>query len=44
MNGQKREKQLGIISPAILNMMGTISIKPCDAVNVVAIAPAESAP
>ena len=34
----------GVSSPAILNMFGTISSRPCDAVNVVAIAPVWSAP
>ena len=34
----------GVSSPAILNMLGTISSRPCDAVNVVASAPFWSAP
>ena len=34
----------GVSSPAILNMLGTISSRPCDAVNVVASAPFCSAP
>ena len=34
----------GVSSPAILNMLGIISSRPCDAVNVVANAPACKAP
>ncbi len=34
----------GVSSPAILNMLGSISSRPCDAVNVVARAPRCSAP
>ena len=34
----------GVSSPAILNMFGSISSRPCDDVNVVASAPAWSAP
>ncbi len=34
----------GVSSPAILNMFGIISSRPCDAVNVVASAPFCSAP
>ena len=34
----------GVSSPAILYMLGIISSRPCDAVNVVASAPACSAP
>ncbi len=34
----------GVSSPAILNRLGIISRRPCDAVNVVASAPACSAP
>src|SRR3546814_6649947 len=34
----------GVSSPAILNMLGTMSSRPCDAVNVVASAPFWSAP
>ena len=34
----------GVNSPAILNMFGTISSRPCDAVNVVANAPPCRAP
>jgi len=34
----------GVSSPAILNMSGIISRRPCDAVKVVASAPACSAP
>jgi len=34
----------GVNSPAILNMLGIISIRPCDAVNVVVSAPVCSAP
>lgn len=34
----------GSSSPAILYMLGIMSISPCDAVNVVASAPAASAP
>ena len=34
----------GVSSPAILNMLGSISSRPCDDVNVVASAPAWSAP
>ena len=34
----------GVSSPAILNMFGTISSRPCDAVNVVANAPFCTAP
>ena len=34
----------GVSSPAILNMLGIISSRPCDAVNVVARAPFWSAP
>ena len=34
----------GVSSPAILNMLGIISSRPCEAVNVVAKAPACSAP
>ena len=34
----------GVSSPAILNMLGTIRSRPCDAVNVVARAPFWSAP
>ena len=34
----------GVSSPAILNMFGTISSRPCDAVNVVAKAPFCTAP
>ena len=34
----------GVSSPAILNMFGSISSRPCDAVNVVPSAPAWSAP
>ena len=34
----------GVSSPAILNMFGTISSRPCDAVNVVAKAPRCTAP
>ncbi len=34
----------GVSSPAILNMFGSISRRPCDAVNVVASAPACRAP
>ena len=37
-------KTAGVSSPAILNMLGIISSSPCDAVNVVASAPAWSAP
>ena len=36
--------QKGVSSPAILYMFGIISSRPCDAVNVVASAPAWSAP
>ncbi len=35
---------VGSISPAILCMFGSMSIRPCDAVKVVVSAPAESAP
>ena len=34
----------GVSSPAILNMLGTINNRPCDAVNVVARAPFCKAP
>ena len=34
----------GVSSPAILNMLGIISRRPCEAVKVVASAPAWSAP
>ena len=34
----------GVSSPAILNMLGIIRSRPCDAVKVVASAPACSAP
>ena len=34
----------GVSSPAILNMLGSFSSSPCDAVKVVVIAPACSAP
>ena len=34
----------GVSSPAILNMFGSISNRPCDAVNVVASVPVWSAP
>ena len=34
----------GVSSPAILNMLGSISSRPCDDVNVVASAPVWSAP
>ena len=34
----------GVNSPAILNMLGSISSRPCDAVNVVASEPPSSAP
>ena len=34
----------GVSSPAILNMLGIMSSRPCDAVNVVASAPAWMAP
>ena len=34
----------GVSSPAILNMFGSMSRSPCDDVNVVASAPAWSAP
>ena len=37
-------KTVGVSSPAILNMLGIISISPCEAVNVVVMAPACSAP
>ena len=37
-------KTAGVSSPAILYMLGIISSRPCDAVNVVASAPACSAP
>ena len=35
---------VGVSSPAILNMLGSISSRPCDAVNVVVSAPDCSAP
>ncbi len=35
---------VGVSSPAILNMLGSISSRPCDAVNVVVNAPDCSAP
>ncbi len=35
---------VGVSSPAILNMLGTMSRSPCDAVNVVPRAPFWSAP
>ena len=35
---------VAVSSPAILNMFGSISSRPCDAVNVVVSAPACSAP
>ena len=35
---------VGVSSPAILNMLGSISSSPCDAVNVVVSAPDCSAP
>ena len=37
-------KTAGVSSPAILNMLGIIRSRPCEAVNVVARAPAWSAP
>ncbi len=37
-------KTAGSSSPAILNMLGIISSRPCDAVNVVASEPVCSAP
>ena len=37
-------KTVGVNSPAILNMLGIISSRPCEAVNVVVSAPACSAP
>jgi hypothetical protein len=37
-------KTVGVSSPAILNMLGIIRSRPCDAVNVVASDPACSAP
>ncbi len=37
-------KTVAVSSPAILNMLGSISISPCDAVKVVVIAPDWSAP
>jgi hypothetical protein len=37
-------KTVGVSSPAILNMLGSIRSSPCDAVNVVASAPAWSEP
>ena len=35
---------VGVSSPAILNMLGIINSRPCDAVNVVVIAPACNEP
>ena len=37
-------KTVGVSSPAILNMFGNISSRPCEAVKVVVSAPACSAP
>jgi hypothetical protein len=37
-------KTVGVSSPAILNMLGSMSRRPCDAVKVVASAPAWSEP
>jgi len=37
-------KTVGVSSPAILNILGTLSNRPCDAVKVVVSAPVWSAP
>ncbi len=37
-------RTIGVSSPAILNMFGSISSSPCEAVNVVESAPACNAP